>query len=162
MKIRESHRHEEKCELPMAPMIDIVFQLLIFFIMTFKIVTMEGDFNIKMPKGARSDESLDFEPPMTVELQADGVGNIADIVLKRPSGDKSLGPDYQKLTEEVIAYVGTGPQQQVAASSTKIIFDCDKSLRYEEAVKAITAVTGYIENGELVKLVENVQFRDPG
>ena len=162
MKIRESNRHEEKSELPMAPMIDIVFQLLIFFIMTFKIVAMEGDFNIKMPKGARSDETRDFEPPMTIELQSDSEGNIADIVIKRPTADQSLGPDYQKLTEEVIAYVGTGPQQQMIASDTKIIFDCDEFLRYEEAVKAITAVTGYIENGELVRLVENVQFRDHG
>lgn len=33
----------------MTPMIDIVFQLLVFFIMTFKIVSQEGDFHIKMP-----------------------------------------------------------------------------------------------------------------
>ena len=30
--------------LEMTPMIDIVFQLLVFFIMTFKIVSQEGDF----------------------------------------------------------------------------------------------------------------------
>ncbi len=51
MKIRNTHR-PEKIELQMTPMIDIVFQLLIFFIMTFKIVEVEGDFNIKMPASA--------------------------------------------------------------------------------------------------------------
>ncbi|MEM8866338.1 MAG: biopolymer transporter ExbD, partial [Planctomycetota bacterium] len=37
MKIRHTD-HRDKIQLQMTPMIDIVFQLLIFFIMTFKIV----------------------------------------------------------------------------------------------------------------------------
>ncbi len=39
----------DKIELQMTPMIDVVFQLLIFFMFTFKIATQEGDFNVKMP-----------------------------------------------------------------------------------------------------------------
>jgi biopolymer transport protein ExbD len=46
-------RKNDKIELQMTPMIDIVFQLLVFFIMTFKIVSQEGDFNIKMPLAAQ-------------------------------------------------------------------------------------------------------------
>ena len=46
---------QEKITLQMAPMIDVVFQLLVFFIMTFKIVTLEGDFNIRMPLAALSE-----------------------------------------------------------------------------------------------------------
>ena len=38
MKIRNTGGDGEKIELQMTPMIDIVFQLLVFFIMTFKIV----------------------------------------------------------------------------------------------------------------------------
>ena len=49
MQIRNANKAGEKIELQMTPMIDIVFQLLVFFIMTFKIVSMEGDFNIRMP-----------------------------------------------------------------------------------------------------------------
>ena len=41
---------DEKVEVQMTPMIDIVFQLLVFFIMTFKIVSLEGDFHVKMPR----------------------------------------------------------------------------------------------------------------
>ena len=40
---------ESKIELQMTPMIDVVFQLLVFFLFTFRIATQEGDFNIKMP-----------------------------------------------------------------------------------------------------------------
>ncbi|MEC9149539.1 MAG: biopolymer transporter ExbD, partial [Planctomycetota bacterium] len=38
MKIRKIGTAEEKIELQMTPMIDIVFQLLVFFVMTFKVV----------------------------------------------------------------------------------------------------------------------------
>jgi biopolymer transport protein ExbD len=55
MKVRNSGGKNEKVEIPMTPMIDIVFQLLVFFIMTFKIVSQEGDFNIKMPLAAPSE-----------------------------------------------------------------------------------------------------------
>ena len=41
-----------KVPIDMTPMIDIVFQLLTFFVMTLKIATSEGDFNIKMPRAA--------------------------------------------------------------------------------------------------------------
>ena len=51
---RRPHDRGQKVELQMTPMIDIVFQLLIFFIITFKIVAPEGDFNIKMPLAAPS------------------------------------------------------------------------------------------------------------
>ena len=43
-----------KVEIPMAPMIDIVFQLLIFFMLNLKIVAPEGNFNINLPKIGRA------------------------------------------------------------------------------------------------------------
>ena len=54
MKIRHTGR-EDKIQLQMTPMIDIVFQLLVFFIMTFKIILHEGDFNILMPLAPSSE-----------------------------------------------------------------------------------------------------------
>jgi biopolymer transport protein ExbD len=67
MKVRNSGGNKsEKVEIPMTPMIDIVFQLLVFFIMTFKIVSQEGDFNIKMPLAAMS------EGPPPRQTAADG------------------------------------------------------------------------------------------
>jgi hypothetical protein len=35
----------------MTPMIDVVFQLMSFFMCTLKIVAPEGDFDIRMPLG---------------------------------------------------------------------------------------------------------------
>jgi biopolymer transport protein ExbD len=44
-------RSNEKVEMQLTSMIDIIFLLLIFFVMTFKIAAQEGDFNIRMPIG---------------------------------------------------------------------------------------------------------------
>ena len=51
MKIRSRSGDGEKIETQMAPMIDVVFQLLIFFMLTLKIIEPEGDFSISMPLG---------------------------------------------------------------------------------------------------------------
>ncbi|MDB4394215.1 biopolymer transporter ExbD, partial [Rhodopirellula sp.] len=44
MKIRNGEE-AQKSGLNMTSMIDVVFLLLIFFVMTFKIVELEGDFS---------------------------------------------------------------------------------------------------------------------
>ena len=39
----------EEIKMNMTSMIDIVFQLLVFFVMTFNPPQYEGDFSVKMP-----------------------------------------------------------------------------------------------------------------
>lgn len=171
MKIRDNTVHEDPPELPMAPMIDIVFQLLIFFIMTFKITAVEGDFNIKMPQaGAQSSTSVEpLEAPITIALTANKNGKIARIVWNRPTGEEDIGINkttsqgkFQELSNKIIEYVGTGPQAENIRNATEIEFDCDEDLHYEEAINAITAVSGTTINGETVKLIEKIKFRDHG
>ena len=40
----------EKVTLQMTSMIDVVFQLLIFFMLTFKVLTPESQFSIEIPR----------------------------------------------------------------------------------------------------------------
>ena len=66
----------------MTPMIDIVFQLLVFFVMTFKVVVREGDFNIRMPAASAASSAVDdFNVPIKVKLEAGLGGAIADIII---------------------------------------------------------------------------------
>ena len=142
----------------MTPMIDIVFQLLIFFIMTFKIVAQEGDFNIKMPQ-ASSAPKVDITPDsltINVYLQAGKNGGLAGITLQ----DDEPIKNFEQLTSRVRALIGKDNPDEGSNSEVELSFDYD--LRYEEVVRAITAVTGYLDSdGTPVKLIEKIQFAPP-
>ena len=159
MRVRKvGGRADEKVELMMTPMIDVVFLLLIFFIMTFKIVAPEGDFNIKMPLAAPSAAipTPDQLPPMTVRLRADSRGDLAEIQF----GSRSLGTNFQALRAQVRDMLGddAGPG---ALETTEVELDCDYNLHYANVVEAITAVSGYVENGQIKKIVEKIKFAPP-
>ncbi len=155
MKIRHV-AEKTKIELQMVPMIDIVFQLLIFFIMTFKVAQMEGDFNIKMPSSAPSTNVMDEEllPPMRLRLSAAANGQLAGIELNKTRFDS-----FDALHQHVMNFVGTdaGPDQRI--SGAEIELDCDYELNYEFVVAAITAVTGHRhDDGSITPLIEKIKF----
>ena len=68
-----------KVDLQMTPMIDIVFQLLIFFIMSFKIAVPEGDFSIRMPQPGPTEPHPQLPPTLTVKLSADDAGELSGV-----------------------------------------------------------------------------------
>jgi len=157
MKIRS--RSQSKIELMMTPMIDIVFQLLIFFIMSFKIAVAEGDFNVKMPlaaprEGMPQDDTL---PPMKVRLTAQPGGDLAGISL-----NENRFADFNQLHQYIIGVIGDerGPGSRQATAEVEL--DCDYNLRYENVVRAVTSVSGYVgRDGNIVKLVEKLKFAPP-
>ena len=128
MKVRNVQRHgEETVELQMVPMIDIVFQLLIFFILTFKVITPEGQFNIKMPQSAEAAAETDAPPPippLTVRLDGDGDGELKQIVL----GTRALGSDMVALEFELGEAHGIGIGVEI---------DADPKLKYQYLVEAL-------------------------
>ncbi|NQT13944.1 MAG: biopolymer transporter ExbD [Planctomycetes bacterium] len=164
MRVRNVNRRAgEEIELQMTPMIDIVFQLLIFFIMTFKIVAPEGDFNIKMPLAAPSQGPPEdvFLPPITVRLIARSNGELSEIRF----GTRVLGRDFNRLRQAVLDMTGDEPDPSVLAE-TEVEFDCDYHLRYENVIEAITAVSGYVvkdgpDRGQVVKVIEKIKFAPP-
>jgi len=160
MKVRNAGKHDDKVEIMMTPMIDIVFQLLIFFIMTFKIIAPEGDFNIKMPLAAPSEGLPDDNqlPPMKVRLRATDSGRLASIQL----GQRTL-PDFKSLQMQVRDIVGDDRGPGSVAASTEVELDCDYKLRFESVIDAITAVSGYVagDGQNIVKLIEKIKFSAP-
>ena len=161
MKIRKTTGSgNDKIELQMTSMIDIVFQLLIFFIMTFKIVAQEGDFNIKMPLAAPSEGLQDDTqaPPLKIRIRSDPQGNLAGVTLN----DQSFGADWEKLHNYIISYIGTDRGPGSLQATTEVELDCDYDLQYRYVVAAITAVSGYVDsNDNIVKLVEKIKFANP-
>lgn len=162
MKIRKvGSGAPDKVEQQMTPMIDIVFQLLTFFIMSFKIATVEGDFSIKMPLAAPSagqptpDQPL--LPPIRVRLTAGPGGELAGIRM----GERTL-PSFAALHNEIIGIVGTQTGPGSLASEAEVELDADYNLQFRYIINAITAASGYVDpNGRIVKLIEKIKFSPP-
>ena len=159
MQLRSTEPEEIK--LNMTAMIDIVFQLLVFFIMTFKVVEMEGDFNIKMPLAAESAESMEDEFPtlISIQLAAGTNGNINSITVDDDDtfSDTDMYQQLTKLVEQKIA----GETNPEKAKETEVEFDISPELKYSFTVKAIEAVSGRVQSdGTVKKLIEKIKFKD--
>ncbi|QDU98190.1 ExbD/TolR family protein [Lignipirellula cremea] len=167
MKVRNQNTEGDKIELQMTPMIDIVFQLLVFFIMTFKIANMEGDFNIKMPSAAPREGPTDPNetPPITIHMRdADQDGNLD---LGSFAMDQQGLANMADLTTRMFQRVYPGGEINEASKedAPEVVLDCDPTLRYEFVIEAITAVSGEkrkAPNGEdiVIKLAEKIRFKD--
>lgn len=154
MKFRHRSRTDDKTELSMTSMIDIVFLLLVFFVMTFKISAQEGDFNIKMPAPGTGTPVNNTDLPLKLRLISDGAGNLQDIVL---NGSRSFGTNWDSLHSSIMQMVGddAGPSDE---EGPEVEIDLDYDLHYVHLISAITAVTGHRQGDEIVKLVERIKL----
>ena len=150
-------RLADKIDINMTPMIDIVFQLLAFFIMTLKIVQPEGDFDVRMPLGAAAAAAPDEEqnPPIRIRLTAGetGLGGI--------EMNGTPVASVEELQERVIALVGLDSGPNSIADKTEVELDCDEQLPYEYVVNAISAVSGTVQDGQIIELVKKIKFAPP-
>ncbi|MCU0958825.1 MAG: biopolymer transporter ExbD [Pirellulaceae bacterium] len=163
MKFRHVGSQEErKIELQMTPMIDIVFQLLTFFIMSFKIVAQEGDFNIQMPLATQQQGLPEDSPLVTlhVQLRADATGRLLSSGGIVVNGERMLD-SIEALHNFVIGVVGG--DEPSARADAEVEFDFDYGLHYEHIIEAITAVSGYVDRstGQVQKLIEKIKFTPP-
>ena len=159
MRFRHSDVPPDVIHLQMTPMIDIVFQLLVFFIMTFKIVLPEGDFNIKMPLAApREGVPDEFElPPLQLRMVSDDQGHLTGLRLN----DQPLS-GFDALHLQIINLVGGDRGPGDVAESAEVELDCDYDLKYKYVIDAITAISGYVTpENHIVKLIDKIKFAPP-
>ena len=157
MRVRQRSSDQQQPGLKPTAMIDVVFLLLIFFVMTFRIIVPEGDFNMKMPvanpggPGAPTPQL----PPIIVRLTADDEGSLTEIQLN----DLRLGTSFDALRSRLISIVGFQRGPGSVADLAEVQIDSDYGLRYEYTVAALSAVTGYrADDGSIIPLVEKVKL----
>lgn len=141
---------DRKVQTDMTPMIDVVFQLLIFFLFTFKIAPVEGEIGVNMPPlsigSAVSQENPDVEK-VPIRLAAGSGGRLEDIRL----GDNSLGNDLRKLTETL---KGTYSGMLTSlGTKVEVEIDADRALDYYWVIRATNAV--------MRANIDNINFTDP-
>jgi len=157
MAKRESNLGD-KIAIDMTPMIDVVFQLMSFFMCTLKVVAPEGDFDIRMPLGAAAAAAPDDQqvPPVRVKLSAGPDGSLAGIAM-----NGTPVTDFDDLRKRVLSLVGTDTGPNSLAERTEVELDCDYGLKYANVVRAITAVSGKIQDGQIVELIKKIKFTPP-
>jgi biopolymer transport protein ExbD len=87
--IRRRTRPAESVEMQMTPMIDIVFLLLVFFIVTSRPQEQESDLSLTLPGTVAQDQALEIPDEQRVVIGADGSVELNELVLGEP-GDQAL------------------------------------------------------------------------
>ncbi len=71
-------------EMQMGPMIDMVFLLLVFFMVTAKPIKQESDVNIGLPGTVAQEESVDIPDEQRIVIRADGQVLLNDLPMDSP------------------------------------------------------------------------------
>ncbi len=165
MKFRKGIQKAQDIRLNMTAMIDIVFQLLVFFIMTFKITAMEADFNVRMPLASEQVTQPDQVLPtiIRIQLRAGVDRHIAGIDVDNEI--QSLTLDQSDMFQRLTEFVERTMAREGDASTTgevEVEFTIAESLRYKYTVMAMEAVSGKIlPDGTTKRLIEKIKFRSP-
>ena len=113
---RRRRRTYEETEIPMGPMIDMVFLLLVFFMVTAKPIKTESDIALSLPGTAVQSESVELPDEQELVIGADGTVFLNEMRLSEPS-DKEMPQLYATLVRfrEASAATKTKPLVTVAA-----------------------------------------------
>lgn len=161
MARRRKQSKGEKLETNMSAMIDIVFQLLIFFMLTLKIVEPEGDFNINMPAQGQPTSSDEIPlPDIKVKLRANPDGSLAGLFFG--SRNLGVGPGaFEQLNTEILKLIGRPGDPITKDMAVEI--DADYDLHFSNVINAVGACTGRVDkrSGNIVKYIEKIKFKPP-
>ena len=158
MKVKRGPR-KDRVELPMAAMIDIVFQLLVFFIASFKVVLPEGDFSIRMPLAASNAPAAPSELPVfNLRMVA---GENGDLVRLSMDSRVFEGEDRFAQLHSYIRGMIDDSGGPGTAEDQEVEINADYNLRYDYIIRAVTALSGYIENGQRHQLIEKIRLTPP-
>jgi biopolymer transport protein ExbD len=82
------HYEDIKLELQIAPLIDVVFLLLIYFMVTASLIRKEGDISFMLPANIAQEDMVDIPVEVLIEITADGTIQVEGMRFSRD--DKTL------------------------------------------------------------------------
>ena len=82
--MRRLKRHDEVVGMPMGPMIDMVFLLLVFFMVTAKPIKQESDLGFGLPGAVAQDEPIDIPDEQRLIIRGDLQVVLNDLEIDAP------------------------------------------------------------------------------
>ena len=160
MKFR-NRSNLSKIQLDMTPMIDVVFQLIIFFMCTLKVSEPEGDFDISMPLGAPTAGAVtDAElPPFKVRMESNENGELVALSFNGEplgGGEAAIGKLNSSVFRSITALKAVGDDQ---LEKQEVEIDPDYDLNYRYIINAIGACSGRLGPGGIrISYLQRIKF----
>lgn len=134
-------------EMQMGPMIDMVFLLLVFFMVTAKPIKQESDINLGLPGTVAQEEALDIPDEQRIVVRGDGQIFLNDLAMDSPT------------SADLPALVGTLKRFKETADANKsqalITIDAEDTSTHQRIVNVLNAcaragITGvtFADSGE--------------
>jgi biopolymer transport protein ExbD len=89
MQVRR--RDQQLVEMQMGPMIDMVFLLLVFFMVTAKPVKQESDISLGLPGTVSAEETVELPDEQRIRIEDDGSIVLNDSVIGPPADSALTG-----------------------------------------------------------------------
>lgn len=146
MKRRRRMETEEVVpDLPITPMLDMSFQLLSFFILSFKPTPIEGQIAMTLPKEEGNPDAISFPNPSDdkpvkyiIKVTAADNGQIKNINIKE-DGTASTGADLGAEPKALLAELKTIYDEKLKGKPGKIALEIEGSLLQAYVVNLIDA-----------------------
>jgi biopolymer transport protein ExbD len=137
-------------ELPVTPMLDMTFQLLAFFIFTFRPASMEGQMDFTLPAGGEararneadvdpnrpSDTQLALKSQITVVLRVDrsevNSGVLSQVTVQTPSGESEV-----RTLQGLYDFLVRQRSSQDITNKDDIQIQADSKLKYAFVIEAM-------------------------
>jgi len=104
---------DERVGIPLAPMIDVVFLLLIYFMVSSTLEKQEADLSFELPGTVEQASPLDIPDEQIIEIRADGQVVVNDYAYDAPEA-----PEYRELTAMLSRYAQASAANKVEARVT--------------------------------------------
>lgn len=93
---RDRWESDEEYEVPLTPLIDIVFILIVFFLVATTFYTEERDIEIKLAEGTQGDLITEQDEPFVINIRASGIL----VVNNQLVGDDELQGMLQEVAQQ--------------------------------------------------------------
>ena len=132
MKLK--HKDNVKAEVDMTPMIDCVFLLLVFFMVSTTFNKQEADISFALPGTAEQSDSVEIPDEQIIQITEAG-----NVFLNDLEYDKPTDPDMPELVKTLTLFRQTAEANQVPAMITIAPEDNVKQQRVVDVLNACTA-----------------------
>ena len=124
----------ERTELQIAPLIDMVFLLLIYFMVTSSLKRSEADLSMSLPSNVAQTKELKMPDEQIIEVRANGAIVLNELQYKEP--DKS---DLKQLEQTLLRY---REASQALQTTPMITIAAEDNAVHERVIDAMNACAG--------------------